>query len=122
MNGARDWKKGSAGLLIALVFCLGWAGQDCPHEGPDHRLLGRAGCWIQRMLTIESARPPSKIWFLDFGKTSMRIDPRHPHLLIEWPTASGKLWRVCPGARRGPEAKADISPATGGMKGGKAQK
>src|SRR3989442_7484109 len=94
MNGARDRKKASAGLLIALVFCLGWAGQDCPHEGPDHRLLGRAGCWIQRMLTIESARPPSKIWFLDFGKTSMRIDPRHPHLLVEWPTASGKLWRV----------------------------
>ncbi len=37
MNGALDWKKASAGLLIALVFCLGWAGQDCPHEGPDHR-------------------------------------------------------------------------------------
>ena len=111
MNRARDWKKASAGLLIALVFCLGWAGQDCPHEGPDHRLLGRAGCWIQRMLTIESARPPSKIWFLDFGKTSMRIDPRHPHLLIEWPTASGKLWRFRAGYRWDANAKAYIFPA-----------
>src|SRR2546422_11608022 len=94
MNRARDWKKASAGLLIALGFCLGWAGQDCPHAGPDNRLIGRAGCWIQRMLTIESARPPINIWLLNFEKTSMRIDPRHRHQLIEWPTASGKLWRV----------------------------
>src|SRR3989449_3820004 len=117
MNRARDWKKASAGLLIALGFCLGWAGQDCPHEGPDHRLLGRAGCWIQRMLTIESARPPSKIWLLDFGKTSMRIDPRHPHLLIEWPTASGKLWRVPAGYPWGAKAKTENFSARAVYKG-----
>ena len=111
MNAVFGWKKVSAVLLIALVFCLARAGQGCPHEGPDHRLLGRTGCWIQRKLTIESARPPTKIWLLDSGKISMRIDPRHPHLLIEWPTASGKLWRFRAGYRWDANARAYIFPA-----------
>lgn len=111
MNRVSDWKQTSAGLLIALVICLARAGQNCPHEGSDHRLLGRAGCWIQQKLTIESARPPSKIWFFDLGKMSMRIDPRHPHLLIEWPAVSGKLWRFRAGYRWDANARAYIFPS-----------
>ena len=112
MNTAvLDWKKCSAGLLIALAFCLWWPGRGCPYEGSDHRLLGRAGCWIQRKLTIESARPPRKLWSFDLAKISMKIDPRHPHLLIEWPTASGKFWRFRAGYRWDANARAYIFPA-----------
>ena len=106
-----DWKKGSAGLMIALAFCLLWPGQGCPHEGSDHRLLGRHGCWIQRKLTIESARPPRKLWSFNLAKVSMKIDPRHPHLLIEWPTASGRFWRFRVGYRWDANARAYIFPA-----------
>jgi hypothetical protein len=42
----------------------------------------------------------------------MKIDPRHPHLLIEWPAASsGKLWRFRAGYRWDANAKAYIFPA-----------
>jgi hypothetical protein len=107
-------KIASAGLLIALLFTLfNFSAIDggCPHEGPDHRLFGGTGCWIQRKLTIEGAQSPSKIWSFDLAKISMRIDPRHPHLLIEWPTRSGKLWRFRAGYRWDANAKAYIFPA-----------
>src|SRR6266446_3692187 len=69
--------------LIALLLALPAVGQGCPHEGPDHRLLGRVGCQIQRKMTIERARPPRTIWSFHLLKLSVKIDPRHPHLLVE---------------------------------------
>lgn len=101
-------------MLFALSFMflsLSTIEGGCPHEGPDHRLLGRTGCWLQRKLTIERAQSPSKIWSFDIAKISMRIDPRHPHLLIEWPTHSGKLWRFRAGYRWDANARAYIFPA-----------
>jgi len=41
----------------------------------------------------------------------MKIDPRHPHLLIEWPTASGGFWRFRAGYRWDANARAYIFPA-----------
>src|SRR5256886_8687881 len=41
----------------------------------------------------------------------MKIDPRHPHLLIEWPTASGGFWRFRIGYRWDANARAYIFPA-----------
>ena len=106
-----DRKKGLAGLIIALAFCLLWPGGRCPHEGSDHRLLGRRGCWIQRKLTLEGAQPPRKLWSCNVAKVSMKIDPRHPHLLIEWPAASGGFWRFRAGYRWDANARAYIFPA-----------
>ena len=112
MNRVRlDWKTCSASLLVALILTLTVAGQDCPHEGSDRRLLGGTGCWIQRKLTIESAQPPSKIWSFNLGKISVKIDPKHPHLLIEWPTSSGKFRRFRAGYRWDANARAYIFPA-----------
>jgi hypothetical protein len=68
--------------LLALLFGHSLAGQGCPHEGSDHRLLGRVGCPIQRKLTIEGARPPRTIWSFHLLKVSVKIDPKHPHLLM----------------------------------------
>ena len=112
MNRLRlDWKICPAGLLVVLILALTMAGQDCPHEGSDHRLLGGIGCWIQRELTIEGAQPPRKVWSLDLGKISVKIDPKHPHLLIEWPTSSGKFRRFRAGYRWDANARAYIFPA-----------
>jgi hypothetical protein len=97
--------------LIALLFALPVVGQGCPHEGPDHRLFGRVGCQIQRKLTIERARPPRTIWSFHLLKLSVKIDPRHPHLLLEWPARSKKLWRFRAGYRWDANAKAYIFPA-----------
>src|SRR5712692_9596465 len=97
--------------LLALMFALTMAGQGCPHEGVDHRVFGRPGCWIQRKLTIENAQPPSKIWSFSLGKMAVKIDPKHPHLLIEWPTRQGKLWRFRAGCRWDANARAYIFPA-----------
>ena len=69
--------------LLALLFGLSLAGQGCPHEGSDHRLLGRVGCPLQRKFTIEGPLPPRTIWFFHLLKVSVKIDPKHPHLLIE---------------------------------------
>ncbi len=71
--------------LIALLFALPVGGQGCPHEGSDHRLFGNTGCQIQRKMTIERARPPRTIWSFRILKFSLKIDPKHPHLLVEWP-------------------------------------
>src|SRR5260370_15942002 len=79
--------------LIALLFALPLVGQGCPHEGPDHRWFGRMGCQIQRKMTIERARPPRTIWSFHLLKVSVKIDPKHPHLLVEWPARSQRLWR-----------------------------
>lgn len=106
-----DRKKGSAALIIALAFCLLWPGRGCPHEGSDRRLFGRIGCWIQRKLTIEGARPPRKLWCFHVAKVSIKIDPRHPHLLIEWPTTSGRFRRFRAGYRWDANARAYIFPA-----------
>src|ERR1700730_13301178 len=76
--------------LVALLFGLSLPGQGCPHEGSDHRLLGRVGCPIQRKLTIEGAHPP---------------------LLIEWPARSQRLWRCRLGYRWDANAKAYIFPS-----------
>ncbi|HLZ91956.1 MAG TPA: hypothetical protein VKQ28_09595 [Candidatus Acidoferrum sp.] len=97
--------------LIALLFALPVVGQGCPHEGPDHRLLGHFGCQIQRKLTIEHARPPRTIWSFHLLKLSVKIDPRHPHLLAEWPARSQRLWRFRAGYRWDANAKAYIFPA-----------
>jgi hypothetical protein len=97
--------------IIALMFALPAVGQGCPHEGPDHRLFGRVGCQIQRKMTIERARPPRTIWSLHISKFSVKIDPRHPHLLVEWPARSQRLWRFRAGYRWDANAKAYIFPA-----------
>jgi len=109
----REWRNCSIIVipLIVLIFSLAPLGRGCPHEGSDHRLLGWTGCWIQRQLTIESAQPPSKIWSFNLGKVSVKIDPKHPHLLMEWPTSSGKLWRFRAGYRWDANARAYIFPA-----------
>ena len=97
--------------IIALLFALPALGQGCPHEGPDHRLLGRVGCQIQRKMTIERARPPRTIWSFHLLKLSVKIDPRHPHLLVEWPARAQRLWRFRAGYRWDANAKAYIFPA-----------
>jgi hypothetical protein len=97
--------------VIALLFALPVAGQGCPHEGLDHRWFGRVGCEIQRKLTIERARPPRTIWSFHVFTVSVKIDPRHPHLLVEWPARSQRLWRFRAGYRWDANAKAYIFPA-----------
>jgi hypothetical protein len=97
--------------LIALLLAMPVAGQGCPHEGADHRLLGHVGCQIQRKLTIEHARPPRTIWSFHILKVSVKIDPRRPHLLVEWPARSQRLWRFRAGYRWDANARAYIFPA-----------
>ena len=97
--------------LIALLFALPVVGQGCPHEGPDHRWFGRTGCQIQRKMTIEHAQPPRTIWSFHLLKVSVKIDPRHPHLLVEWPARSQRLWRFRAGYRWDANAKAYIFPS-----------
>ena len=80
--------------LLAVSFGLPLTGQACPHEGSDHRLLGDIGCPIQRKLTIEDACPPRTIWSFHLFKVLVKIDPKHPHLLIEWPTRSQEILAV----------------------------
>src|SRR5437879_6517660 len=96
---------------IVLLFALPAIGQGCPHEGADHRLLGHVGCQIQRKMTIERARPPRTIWSFRVLKLSVKIDPRHPHLLMEWPARSQRLWRFRAGYRWDANAQAYIFPA-----------
>jgi hypothetical protein len=96
---------------IVLLLALPAIGQGCPHEGADHRLLGHVGCQIQRKMTIERARPPRTIWSFHVLKLSVKIDPKHPHLLMEWPARSERLWRFRMGYRWDANAKAYIFPA-----------
>jgi hypothetical protein len=96
---------------IVLLLALPAMGQGCPHEGADHRMLGRVGCQIQRKMTIEKARPPRTIWSIRLLKVSVKIDPRHPHLLVEWPARSRKLWRFRMGYRWDANARAYIFPS-----------
>jgi hypothetical protein len=96
---------------IVLLLALPTIGQGCPHEGADHRWFGRVGCQIQRKLTIEEAQPPRTIWSIRLLKLSMKIDPKHPHLLLEWPARSRKLWRFRVGYRWDANARAYIFPA-----------
>ena len=98
-------------VLVAVLFALPVVGQGCPHEGRDHRWFGHFGCQVQRKLTIERARPPRTIWSFHFLKLSVKIDPRHPHLLVEWPARSQKLWRFRAGYRWDANANAYIFPA-----------
>jgi hypothetical protein len=98
-------------LIVALLLALPLTGQGCPHEGSDHRLLGHLGCPVQRKLTIERARPPRTIWSFHLLKASVKIDPKHPHLLIEWPARSRRLWRFRMGYRWDANAKAYIFPS-----------
>ena len=96
---------------IILLFAMPAMGQGCPHEGADHRLLGRIGCQIQRKMTIEKARPPRTIWSIRVLKISVKIDPRHPHLLVEWPARAQRLWRFRVGYRWDANARAYIFPS-----------
>ena len=96
--------------LIVLLLALP-VGQGCPHEGADHRLLGHMGCQVQRKMTIERARPPRTIWSFRIFKVSVKIDPKHPHLLVEWPARSQRLWRFRIGYRWDANANAYIFPA-----------
>jgi hypothetical protein len=96
---------------LIILLALPAMGQGCPHEGADHRMLGRVGCQIQRKMTIEKARPPRTIWSIRLLKVSVKIDPRHPHLLVEWPARSGKLWRFRMGYRWDANAQAYIFPS-----------
>jgi hypothetical protein len=98
-------------LFIALLLAFPLAGQGCPHEGSDHRLFARLGCPIQRKLTIEHAQSPRTIWHFHLLKVSVKIDPKHPHLLIEWPARSQRLWRFRMGYRWDANAQAYIFPA-----------
>jgi hypothetical protein len=41
----------------------------------------------------------------------VKIDPRHPHLLVEWPARSQKLWRFRMGYRWDANARAYIFPS-----------
>ena len=95
---------------IVLLFALPTLGQGCPHEGADHRLFGHVGCQIQRKMTIEHARPPRTIWSFRVLKLSVKIDPKHPHLLMEWPARSQRLWRFRMGYRWDANAQAYIFP------------
>ena len=96
---------------IVLLLALPAMGQGCPHEGADHRMFGRVGCHIQRKMTIEKARPPRTIWSIRVLKVSVKIDPRHPHLLVEWPARARKLWRFRMGYRWDANAQAYIFPS-----------
>jgi hypothetical protein len=96
--------------LVAVLF-LSLFGGGCPHQGSDHRLFGRIGCPLQRRLTIENARPPHTIWSFHLLKVSVKIDPKHPHLLVEWPTRSPQWWRFRVGYRWDANARAYIFPA-----------
>ena len=96
--------------LVAVLF-LSLAGGGCPHQGADHRLFGHIGCPLQRKLTIENARPPRTIWSFRLRKVSVKIDPKHPHLLVEWPTKTPRWWRFRMGYRWDANAKAYIFPA-----------
>ena len=96
--------------LVAVLF-LSLAGQGCPHQGNDHRIFGRIGCPLQRKLSIENARPPRTIWSFRLFKVSVKIDPKHPHLLVEWPTRSPRWWRFRVGYRWDANARAYIFPA-----------
>ena len=106
----NSWVRCRMVLVIALLLAFP-VGQGCPHQGADHRLLGRVGCPLQRKLTIESARSPRTIWSFRLLKVSVKIDPRHPHLLVEWPARSRKLWRFRVGYRWDVNAKAYIFPS-----------
>jgi hypothetical protein len=97
--------------LLALLLAMPAMGQGCPHEGVDHRLFGRVGCRVQRKMTIEHARPPRTIWSFHVLKVSVKIDPRHPHLLVEWPARSQRLWRFRAGYRWDANAQAYIFPS-----------
>jgi len=44
-------------------------------------------------------------------KLSVKIDPKHPHLLMEWPARSQRLWRFRMGYRWDANAQAYIFPA-----------
>ena len=98
-------------LLVIVLANLLATGEGCPHEGRDHRMLGRTGCWVQRKLTLENAHTPTQIWSFQVARISFRIDPRHPHLLIEWPARSQMLWRFRAGYRWDANARAYIFPA-----------
>jgi len=41
----------------------------------------------------------------------VKIDPKHPHLLIEWPARSQRLWRFRVGYRWDANARAYILPS-----------
>jgi hypothetical protein len=110
------WKVGAGVLVLGVSLVLfsihlRATGRGCPHQGSDARLLAEPMCWLQRHLTIENAQTPTHIWSLDIAKVSLRIDPRHPHLLIEWPAESQKLWRFRIGYRWDANARAYIFPA-----------
>jgi hypothetical protein len=110
---ASQFSPSQARMLpfLALLFGLSLSGQSCLHEGTDHRLFGRVGCPIQRKLTIEGARSPRTIWPFHLLKVSLKIDPKHPHLLIEWPARSQRLWRFPVGYGWDANAKAYIFPS-----------
>jgi len=95
--------------LLAVLFGLPLTGQACPHEGSDHRLLGDIGCPIQRKLTIEDACPPRTIWSFHLFKVLVKIDPKHPHLLIEWPTRSQEILAVPDGLPLGCQREKPVS-------------
>src|SRR5260370_20389217 len=103
--------------IIALLFALPALGQGCPHEGPDHRMFGRVGCELQRKMTIERARPPHTIWSFHLLRLSVKIDPRHPHLLVEWPARSQRLWRIFATHPSDSARQAHIFPAPAPKKG-----
>ena len=113
-RGSKVWigcKIALWALLLLFFANIIRADAGCPHAGSDRRLLGRCGCWVQRKLTIENAQTPTWIWSVRIKRFSMRIDPKHPHLLLEWPASSRKLWRFRAGYRWDANAKAYIFPA-----------
>ncbi len=98
--------------LITFAFLAStlW-GKNCPHEGSDKRLFRSLVCPLQRGLTIENARPPGKIFSIRAGNLWVKVDPRHPHLLVESRISDRKWLRFRAGYRWDLNARAYIFPA-----------
>jgi len=72
-----------------------WAG-GLPHSAEDDDRKGAASANDLVHSSVEG---------------SVKIDPRHPHLLVEWPARSRKLWRFRMGYRWDANAQAYIFPS-----------
>ena len=77
------------------------AGQGCPGEGSDTRLLGRWGCAIQRALTWHCDEEPGGIMF---------CTPFYVCVNIKVPYTTRKYWHLRAGTRYDKNFKGYIFP------------
>lgn len=94
--------------------------QGCPHEGKDHRLFGRIGCWVQSRLSWHTTNGPKQklllipVWWnsaqpLTFG---MRWPP---YAVVILPLKGQRYFSIRIGARWDPHWPFDDSTGrTGG--------